>query len=641
MNISTLAKILGVSINELRDTGQKSGVYGFSGRNTRISYQSAVEITNILKPEKLAKLTNDDKIYLPQTIKVADLSETIGKSTGLVVKTLLMNGVMATINEQIDYDTASLISSELGVTVYPEDPDIFTTDADNETNFIKTIEYTDVSDSDKKYQTRPPVVTIMGHVDHGKTTLLDYIRKSNVASGEAGAITQHISSYKITYKGKNITFVDTPGHEAFTAMRARGSQLADFVILVVSAVEGPKPQTVEVIERAKMAKTPVIVVLNKIDLPDSDPEKVKTEISQFGLVPEEWGGQTPFISVSAKTGQNVDKLLETILLYAEVNDLKGQVECAGQAVVIESHLDRAMGVVTSVLVVKGEIRVGDTVRAGEYVAKIRRLETSEGKYIKSATLADPVVLIGLPEIVNTGEPIVVYTNIRQAQTDATLEKQKRAKRKVTVTNQLASSDNQINVILKADVSGSLEALKEAIIKTPQEHARVVIKSESVGAITENDVEFANTTGSTLIAFHTTISGNLEKQIQKYNVNLVQSDIIYEILEWIEDQILKHVKHEIKIISLGKATVLKLFKSEKATIQVLGGEVIDGKILDNKTILVHRGKEQIGKLEVVQLQRNKDKVTEVNISQQFGISVTGKVKVQVGDVLESIDEKVVL
>lgn len=641
MNISTLAKILGVSINELRETGQKAGVYGFSGRNTRISYQSAVDITKVIKPDKLAKLSNDDKIYIPQSIKVADLAETIGKSTGLVVKTLLMNGVMATINEQIDYDTASLISSELGVQIFPEDPNFFTSDSDAETNLIKTIEYNNVAEADKKYEIRPPVVTIMGHVDHGKTTLLDYIRKSNIVSGEAGAITQHISSYRIKYQGKNITFVDTPGHEAFTAMRARGSQLADFVILVVSAVEGPKPQTVEVIERAKMSKTPVIVVINKIDLPDSDPEKVKTEISQFGLVPEEWGGQTPFIAISAKTGQNVDKLLETILLYAEVNDLKGQVECAGQAVVIESHLDRSMGVVTSVLVVKGEIKVGDTIRAGEFVTKIRRLETSEGKSIKSANLSDPVILIGLPEIVNIGEPIVVYSNIRQAQTDATLEKQKRAKRKVTNYQTNSTSDNQINIILKADVSGSLEALKEAIIKTPQEHAKVIIKSESVGAITENDVEFANTTGSTLIAFHTSISPILEKQIHKYNINLVQSDIIYEILEWIEEQILKHVKHEIKIISLGKAEVLKLFKSDKASIQVLGGEVKEGKIFDNKTILIHRGGENLGKVEVVQLQRNKDKVTEVNISQQFGVSVTGKVKIQVGDILESVDEKVIL
>jgi small GTP-binding protein len=326
MNISTLAKILGVSINELRETGQKSGVYGFSGRNTRISYQSAVDITKVLKPDKLAKLSNDDKIYLPQSVKVADLAETIGKSTGLVVKTLLMNGVMATINEQIDYDTASLISAELGVEVFPEDPNFFTSDSDTETNLIKTIEYSNVAGIDKQYTNRPPVVTIMGHVDHGKTTLLDYIRKSNIVAGEAGAITQHISSYKINYQGKNITFVDTPGHEAFTAMRARGSQLADFVILVVSAVEGPKPQTIEVIERAKMAKTTVIVVLNKIDLPQSDPEKVKTEISQFGLVPEEWGGQTPFIEISAKTGKNVDKLLDAILLFAEVADLKGQIE---------------------------------------------------------------------------------------------------------------------------------------------------------------------------------------------------------------------------------------------------------------------------------------------------------------------------
>lgn len=641
MNISTLAKILGVSINELREAGQKIGAYGFSGRNTRIPYQSALNVTKYLRPDKVEKLSNDDKIYLPRVIKVSDLADYIGKPGGLLVKSLLMNGIMATLNESIDYDTAALISEELGVTVYPENESEDPKENQVAGKLIRTLEYEDKPEEEKKYAERPPVVTIMGHVDHGKTTLLDYIRKSNVASGEAGAITQHISSYQITYKSKPITFVDTPGHEAFTAMRARGSQLADFVVLVVSSTEGPRPQTVEVIERAKMANTPIIVALNKIDLPQSDPEKAKNEISQFGLVPEEWGGQTPFIKVSAKTGEGIDLLLETILLHAEIANLKGQVECPGQAVVIESHLDRNLGVVSSVLVVKGEINLGQIIRAGEFVGKVRLLQNSEGKSIKSASLSQPVVLIGLPELVEIGEPIVVYNNLRQAQTDATLEKQKRAKKKINYFNSPTnSSEKQINLVLKADVSGSLEALKESIIKIPQEHAKIVIKAESVGQISESDVEFAHTTQATIIAFHTKVHSNVEKLIQKLSVNLVQSDIIYEILEWVENEILKFTTHEIKTNTLGKAKVLKVFRSDKPTVQIFGGEVIEGKIFDNKTLILKDGEKELGKLEIQELQRNKDKVKEVNINQQFGISATGRVKVQEGFILECVDERII-
>jgi translation initiation factor IF-2 len=551
----------------------------------------------------------------------------------------LMNGVMATLNEQIDYDIASLIAGELGVEVFPENAEDFGGE-DLGGQLVKTFD-SGKPENQRKYSPRPPVITIMGHVDHGKTSLLDYIRESKVVDGEAGSITQHISSYQINFQNHKITFVDTPGHAAFTAMRARGSQLADFVILVVSSVEGPKPQTVEVIERAKMAKTPIIVALNKIDLPESDVERVKNEISQFGLVPEEWGGHTPFIPISAKTGQGVDKLLENIILQSEVAELKGEIDCQGQALIVESNLDRSLGVVSSVLVIKGEIKVGDIIRAGEYVGKIRKLEGSDGKLIKSAGLSEPVVLIGLPEMVDIGEPIIVYNNLKQAQTDASVEKQKRSKRKISYNSKnTGSSDDQINIILKADVSGSLEAIKEALIKIPQEHAKIVIKSESVGAITETDVEFAVTTKSFIVAFHTQINTQVEKMIQKEGVNLIQSDIIYEILEWAEEEILKHAKHEIKTTLIGRAKILATFKSDKPSIQVFGGEVLDGKILDNKVLFLIRNKENLGRLEIVQLQRNKDKVSEVNISQQFGVSVTGKVKVMVGDEVESVDERIV-
>jgi len=640
MNISTLAKILGVSINDLRETGTKKSIFGFAGRNTRIPYNSALEITKILRPEKAAKLQNDDKIYLPATLTVGEFAEAISRPAGIIVKTLLLNGVMATLNEKIDYDTASLIAEELRIEVFPENGELFDNTKQDNMQMVKSVEY-DTPEDEKVFVTRPPIVTIMGHVDHGKTTLLDTIRKTNVVATEAGAITQHISSYQITYKDQKITFVDTPGHEAFTAMRARGTQIADFIILLVSAVEGAKPQTVEVIERAKLSKTPVIVAINKIDLPESDVERVKQDIAKFGLVPEEWGGDVPFIPISARNNLNIDKLLDTILLHAEVATLKGQVECPGQAVIIESNLDRQMGVIASILVTKDKLEVGNFIRCGEYVGKIRKLEDSNGKSISQALVSEPVVLVGLPEVVEVGEVIIVYPNQKEAQLAASLEVAKRVnKRGNTAGKHNQTDDNQINLVLKADVSGSLEALKESIIKIPQDKVKLVIKQESVGEVSEGDVEFAHTTGSTILAFHTKVSQKGTQMMKNNPVNVVQSDIIYEILQWIEESILKQIKYEVKITVLGKAEVLAVFKSEKASVQVFGGEVKEGKIFSNKNLRVMRGEEEIGILEVQELQRNKSKVSEANISQQFGMSVTGKGKIQVGDIIESIDETVV-
>jgi translation initiation factor IF-2 len=640
MNISTLAKILGVSINELRDTGVKKEIYGFAGRNTRIPYNSAVEITKVLKPDRLSKLKNDDKIYLPASLTVNEFAEAVGRPVGIIVKTLLLNGVMATLNEKIDYDTASLIAEEIGVEVFPADPEMFEKSNGEGLQLIKNIEY-DTPDDKKEYVTRAPVVTIMGHVDHGKTTLLDTIRKTNVVATEAGAITQHISSYQITYNGKKVTFVDTPGHAAFTAMRARGSQLADFIILVVSAVEGPKPQTVEVIERAKLSKTPVIVAMNKIDLPEADLERVKQDIAKFGLVPEEWGGDVPFIPISARNNTNLDKILDTIFLHAEFSDLKGQINCPGQAVIIESHLDKQLGVVSTVLVTKDSITVGDYIKCSEFVGKIRKLENSEGKNITTAGISEPVMLVGLPEVCDIGEVIIQYSNQKDAQIAASIEKAKIINKKTIITSGSTQSyDNEINVMLKADVTGSLEALKESIIKIPQDKIKINIKSESVGEINENDVEFARTTNSTILAFHTKINPKASLSLKNNPINLVQSDIIYVLLEWVEETIIKNVKHEIKIQILGKAEVLALFKSEKPNLQVIGAEVKEGKILSNKELKLIRNGEEIAILEIHELQKNKAKANEINISQQFGASISGKTKVQVGDIIESFDETVV-
>ncbi len=634
MNISTLARLLGKSTPQLREIAQEHGIPGFQGRNTRIPYSSAIAITKIIAPERLEKLKNDDKIYLPSTITVAELAEAIAKPPGVVVKTLILNGVMATLNEKIDYDTAALISQELGVEVYPESSDDFVP-----TTVSEKLEKAFGQNLDGNLISRPPVVTVMGHVDHGKTTLLDTIRKTNVVAEEAGAITQHVASYKIEYNGRKITFIDTPGHEAFTAMRARGTQLADFIILMVSAVEGPKPQTVEVIERAKMSKTPVIVALNKIDLPNADIEKTKADIAKFGLVPEEWGGDTQFIPISAKNNINIDKLLDTVLLMADIADLKGCIDKPGQAIVVESHIDNQVGVVTTLLVTRHCIKVGDNVSCGEVVGKIRSIKTTEGKAIQQAEICDPIKVTGLSGIVNTGELLIVHETQKAAQIAADMEKAKRSLKRTYIYKQ-ETSEGGINLFLKADVSGSLEALKESILKIPQESVKIKIVGEGVGKVSETDVEFAHTTNSTILAFHTDILPKAADMISKLKVNLVQSSIIYEILQWVEDQLLKNIKHQTRIKVLGRAEVLAKFKSEKANIQIFGGEVKWGKILDNKELRLIRNGEDLGRLEIVELQRNKVKVKEINIAQQFGVSVKGKAKVEVGDFVECIDEIVI-
>jgi translation initiation factor IF-2 len=642
MNISTLAKILGVSISELRDVGSNKGIYGFSGRNTRIPYKSAQQITEVLRPEKLSSLQNDDKIYLPGTLTVQEFADSIGKPAGIVVKTLLMNGVMATLKEKIDYDTAELISQELGVDVYPFESlghEITQPTTSVLTSLTKSFEFDESAAGDSV--SRAPIVTVMGHVDHGKTTLLDTIRKANVVGGEAGSITQHISSYQIDYKGHKITFVDTPGHEAFTAMRARGTQLADFIILMVSAVEGPKPQTIEVIERAKLSKTPVIVAINKIDLPNADTEKVKNDIAGFGLVPEEWGGDTPFVPISAKNALNIDTLLDTILLFSEVAELKGKVNVPGQAVVIESYTDERLGVIANCLVTQGTLEVADSIACGVQAGKIKRLTSSEGREIKKAQITEPIQILGLSSPADVGELIKVFPSLKEAQRSAESAREELNSRKVFINNTAVTSDSaEINLVLVTDVSGSLEALKETILKIPQEHARIVIKKESVGTVTEGDVEFAQVSGSTIIAFHTEIHKNAQKLLKSEPVAIVQSNVIYEILNWIEEEELKHIKHEIRTTVLGKATVLKIFKGPKPSIQVFGAHVSDGKIISNKAIRVVRDGEILGKVDINELQRNLAPVSEANIAQEFGLSITGKIKIQVGDVIESIDEVVV-
>jgi translation initiation factor IF-2 len=643
MNISTLAKILGISSTDLRDIGVQKKIRGFQGRNTRIPYASAVEITKVVRPDKAENLKDDDNIYLSNTLTVAELAESIDRPVGIVMRYLLTNGVMATINEKIDFDTAAIIASELNIEVRKIDEN-----QDLSIGEAEPMDFKKMSSSNGAMVKRPAIVTIMGHVDHGKTTLLDRIRHTNVVDTEAGAITQHITSYQIEYKGEKITFMDTPGHEAFAAMRARGSQLADIVIIVVSAVEGVKPQTTEVIQRVKLAKTQAIVAVNKIDLPDADPMRIMQDVAAFGLVPEEWGGNVPFVQISAKQGLNVDKLLDTIILMSEVMELKGEIDCPAQAVVVESHVESKLGIVSHVIVTKDTLRVGDYVAVADTHFKIKQIQKSSGEVTKTASICEPVAILGSNQLIGTGEVMVVFPDKKSAEKVAIEEERRRSIKKIKLNRNTSTlvdkkgSTSNLHLVLKADVNGSLEALKEAILKIPTEGVNLIIKDASVGQISENDLQFAQTSDSTIIAFHTSANQQALRWLKdkKEDINLIQSDVIYELLSWVEEAILSRVKREIKITVLGKAEILATFRSDKPTIQVFGGEVLDGKILSNKNLQVWRNGEMLGVLEVLELQKNKQKVADAFQSQQFGISTNAKVKVQKGDIIESIDETVV-
>ncbi len=643
MNISTLAKILGVTSTDLRDAGVSRKIRGFQGRNTRIPYASAVEITKILRPDKAENLKDDDNIYLSDTLTVAEFAESIDRPVGIVMRYLLTSGVMATINEKIDFDTAAIIASELNIEVRKIDEN-----QDLSIGEAKPMDFKKMSNANGVVIKRPPIVTIMGHVDHGKTTLLDRIRKTNVVATEAGAITQHITSYQIDYKGDKITFMDTPGHEAFAAMRARGSQLADIVIIVVSATEGVKPQTTEVIQRIKLAKTQAIVAVNKIDLPEADAMRVMQDVAAFGLVPEEWGGNVPFVQISAKQDLNIDKLLDTIMLMSEVMELKGEIECPAQAVVVESHVETKLGILSQVIVTKDTLKTGDYVAVGDTFFRVKQIRNSLGQIVKAASLCEPVGILGSDFLIDTGEVMLVYPDKKSAEKVAIEEDRRRSIKKIKLNRNATTlvdkkgASNNLHLVLKADVNGSLEALKEAILKIPTEGVNLIIKDASVGQISENDLQFAQTSDSTIIAFHTSANQQALRWLKnkKESIGLIQSDVIYELLSWVEEAILARVKREVKITVLGKAEVLATFRSDKASIQVFGGEVLDGKILANKNLQVWRAGELLGVLEVFELQKNKQKVADAFQSQQFGISTNAKVKVQKGDIIESIDETIV-
>ena len=570
-------------------------------------------------------------VELPETIIVKDFAERLGRDVGEVMKKLLMGGIMATINQELDFETASLIADEFGVTVTkeapPEDP----------------TEIEEIIDPPETLKTRPPVVTIMGHVDHGKTSLLDAIRQTNVTSHEAGGITQHIGAYQVRYQGKKITFMDTPGHEAFTAMRARGAQVTDIAVLVVAADDGVMPQTIESINHAKSAGVPIIVAINKIDKESANPEHVMQQLTEYGLISEDWGGDTIMVPVSAHKKIGLDDLLENILVLAEVQDLKANPNRPAQGVVIEAKLDKGRGPVASVLIQKGTLRVGDTIIVGTCFGKVRAMNNERGERVKKAEPSIPVEILGLNDVPEAGD-ILNVTDEKTARSVAEKRLEKKRSSELHVNAKVTLDDlfNQIQqgelkelpLIIKGDVQGSVEALSQSLMGIKSDEVRISIVHSGVGAINESDIMLASASNALIIGFNVRPDAAARKMAEHEKVDMRMYRVIYDAINDVEAAIkgMLEKKYEEKIV--GRAEVRKVITTPKV---IVGGSYVkEGKITSTSKIRLIRNGIVVHEGEIDGLRRFKDDVKEVAAGYECGITLEKYRDIKEGDEIEAYE-----
>ena len=636
MDISTLSKQLNMPSTTLRYKIKEAGFF-VSPKANKIDNQLAKQILTTLSQKKpeVVKAGPPKEVSLPKVITVKELAAKLAMDITVVIKKLIQNGVMATINEEIDYDTAAIVAGDLGFNV----SEVQEQTARLGLGYVAEAMKAEQDKTPDAFVPRPPIVAIMGHVDHGKTTLLDTIRntKLKVVEHEAGSITQHIGAYQVSHKEKLVTFLDTPGHEAFAAMRARGANITDIIILVVAADDGVKPQTIEVINRAKLTGTPMIVAINKVDKPDANIDRVKKELADFNVLIEEWGGTTPVAKISGLTGQGVDDLLDLILLQAEVLDLKANPSGQTMGTVIESHVSRTMGPVATILIQNGTLTLAAIVAAGKAYGKVRSMTDARGLKLKSATPSTAVLVTGLSDITTSGDIFKTYESQDEAKNQAlSVAKSDRA-RKFT-TNKLAITGKDLNLIIKVDVKGSLEAINEALAKLKNEEVRVNVLEEGVGEINENDILRADSAKAMVIGFHTKVNSQAARLAQARQVTIQSYNIIYELIEDITHQVVEMLTPEVLRTDLGRAKVLAIFRTEKERM-VIGGNIGEGKIKDGAEFEIKRGEEIVGKGQVLELQQNKVKTKEVFQGFEFGSSVKSSVKILEGDVLIVFEETV--
>ncbi len=576
------------------------------------------------------------EVELSENIVVSNLASQMNVKAGEVIKELMKLGVMATVNQSIDQDTASLVVEELGHAVK------LVSETALEDNLLDDI----VSD-EGTLSTRAPVVTVMGHVDHGKTSLLDYIRESRVASGEAGGITQHIGAYHVETSNGMVTFLDTPGHAAFTAMRARGAQSTDVIILVVAADDGVMPQTEEAVQHARAAGVPIVVAVNKIDKEAADPDRVKNELAAKDVIPEDWGGDTQFIEVSAHTGQGIDDLLDAILLQAELLELKAAADIPGRGLVVESRLDKGRGAVATVLVQNGTLRHGDIVLAGENFGRVRAMVDENGQSSKEAGPSIPVEILGLDGTPDAGDEFFVVESEKKAREvaefrsvrtrESRLARQQAAKLENMFANMGSADKQNLNVCVKADVQGSLEAIKTALMDIGNDEVSVNIVSSGVGGISESDVNLALTSGAVIFGFNVRADNAARKLCEQESVDLRYYSVIYDLLDDVKAALTGMLAPELREEIVGIAEVRDVFKSPKFGL-IAGSMVIEGTIFRSKPIRVLRDNVVIYEGELESLRRFKDDVNEVRNGMECGIGVKNYQDVRPGDQIEVYDTR---
>lgn len=578
--------------------------------------------------QKIFKLTD---IEIPENITVKDFAAEMKKTTAEVIKKLLGYGIMASINNEVDFDTAYLIAQEFGINATKK-----------ETVTEEDILFDDSEDRVEDLETRPPVIVVMGHVDHGKTSLLDAVRKTNVIEGEAGGITQAIGAYKVRVKDREITFLDTPGHEAFTAMRARGAQITDIAILVVAANDGVKPQTIEAINHAKSAEIPIIVAVNKMDLPDANIDKVKQELMAYELVPEEWGGDTIFVPISAKKNENIDQLLEMVLLEADVLELKANPNKQSKGTVIEARLDKAKGAIATMLVQRGTLDVGDTIVVGSSIGRIRAMKDDKGKIVKAAGPSTPVEIMGLTEVPSAGDTFYEVKNEKMAK--HLIERRKRQERekamnattKVTLDNLFSQMEEGklkvLNLIVKADVQGSVEAVKQSLEKLANEEVRVKVIHAAAGAVNQSDVTLAKVSNAIIIAFNVRPDSMAKEMAEKDEVEIKQYSIIYQAIEDVEAAMKGMLDPEFEERIIGNVEVRQTFRISNVG-TVAGGYVLSGKVERNAGVRVIRENVVIHDGHLATLKRFKDEVKEVGKGFECGMQIEDYNDIKEGDMIE--------
>ncbi len=645
MKISDIAKKVGLPIKELRDKAKEFG-FAIASKSNTMSDKKAKEFMDLLNQQKNGETeeqkngeTEEQKnieteetqkkiINIPDVISVKDFSSRLDIPVVRVITELMKNGVMASINENIDFETAAIIGESFDVSI------------EKETKEKTTVEKRDNGGGTK--QSRPPVVAIMGHVDHGKTTLLDYIRKSDIAGGESGGITQHIGAYQVEKKSRKITFLDTPGHAAFSAMREHGARITDIAVLVVAADDGVKPQTKESINFAKDAGVPIIIAINKIDMPGANIDKTKGELAELGLVSEEWGGTNIIVPVSAKSGEGVDTLLDMILLLADMKNIESFVDVPANGFVIESHLSHSKGPLATVLIRDGVLKIGDAFTIGRSVyGKVRMMTNYKGKKIKEAGPSDPVRIAGLSGLPNFGEVLEVEENPGDAKMKiAKLQKESyfkgiRPKSSLAqVSSAIMSGEmKELRLVIKADVSGSLQAIKDALGKLSFVEAKVKIISDGVGEISESDVKMAAASEALIIGFRVDVGVNSKKLIEKTGVAVETFSVIYELMDSINLTLSGLLKPEEVDTETGRGSILKIFKDSKKD-KILGIRITEGEFNKGSKIDIYHDGVMLATGKIVTMKRGDEDITEAKKGIECGLGIVlrdiGEEKIKIAE-----------